>query len=54
MWNLVLLCRSDHDWLHAHPEIARSQGFIISAYMDVNEARAVPLMNWKGTARVFG
>jgi len=54
MWNLVLLDRACHSWVHAHPEESREQGFIISAYMDVNEARAVPLVNWKGTARVLG
>jgi hypothetical protein len=53
-WNLVLLCRPCHDYVHAHPEEAREQGYIISAYMEHEEARLVPLTTWKRTSRILG
>lgn len=52
-WNLVLLCRTDHAYVHAHPEEAREQGFIISAHLDHEVARLVPLTNYRGTSRVL-
>src|SRR4029079_10837834 len=52
-WNLVLLCRPCHAWAHAHPDKAREYGYIISAYMEIEEARLVPLTNWQGNTRAL-
>ena len=53
MWNLVLLCRTCHSWAHANPEQARDQGYIISAFLRMEEASMVPLRDWNGTMRLL-
>lgn len=53
MWNLVLLCRDCHHWVHVHPQEAREHGYIISAHMEKEQATTVPLINYRGTAVVL-
>lgn len=43
--NIVLLCRSCHNWAHANPEQARKEGFIVSVWGDVSET---PIKAWYG------
>jgi len=43
--NMVLLCRFDHEWVHANPAKAREQGFIVSAWGDVENQ---PIKSWRG------
>lgn len=32
--NLMSLCATCHPWVHAHPELARAAGFIVSMHVD--------------------
>lgn len=36
--NLLILCRVCHPWVHAHPDIARGEGWIVSAASEVDPA----------------
>ena len=45
--NLVLLCADcHHAQIHGHPERARAEGFIVSAYSDAVDS--VPLHTFRG------
>lgn len=50
--NLVTLCGPGgcHDWVHAHPELARRQGFIISMFDD--EPFRITLKSFMGSVRL--
>ncbi len=41
--NLVLLCGACHIDVHAHPAMAREEGFVISVAVDREEIRTVPI-----------
>ena len=43
--NMVLLCRFDHEWVHANPAKAREHGFIVSAWGDVLDS---PIKSFRG------
>lgn len=43
--NLVLLCRDDHQKVHAHPERSRSEGFIVSVW---DSPLDIPMKTWRG------
>lgn len=49
--NLVLLCGTDHRWVHAHPSAARDAGYIIP--ISVSDISAVPIKTFAGWV-VFG
>lgn len=42
--NLVRLCRTDHDWVHANPEPAKARGFIIDPW--VADPTTVPIRTY--------
>jgi len=42
--NLILLCRACHGFVHANPQAARDNGWIVSAY--VENVELVPVKRW--------
>lgn len=47
--NLVLLCRTCHEYCHKNPRIAQSEGFIIPANQFGVDSTA-PVKTWRGWA----
>lgn len=43
---IVTLCRTDHAWVHAHPENAKAVGYIIPPWEE--DACAVPMKTFSG------
>jgi hypothetical protein len=45
--NLIRLCRTDHDTVHANPEESRRNGWIVSAHGDARPAE-IPIKTYMG------
>lgn len=44
--NLIRLCTTCHQWVHAHPDEARAGGWIVSAY--VANPAVIPVRHYTG------
>lgn len=45
---LIGLCNPDHAWVHAHPKLARTEGFIVPTWAD---PETVAVRHFSGMAR---